>query len=189
LLARRHVTGASAQVEHVFEPTGELVDRHDACARGNQLDGERQPVKTPAESSDRLRVRLVDGKAVPDGRSAAGEQLDGLGLEDRGQPGVWIGHRQRRDGNCLLAREPQRHPAGHEQPEPRCRRHQVPDLRGEFDDRLEVVQDQERGAVEQLRGDRRVRRLRRHAWQPQGGRDRRHETVRRRGERRSPLRR
>ena len=82
-LACRHVPCAGRQVEHVPEPAGELLERHDGGAGGDQFDRQRQAVQAPADSSDRLGIRLVDREAIPHGRSPSGEQLDSLGLENR----------------------------------------------------------------------------------------------------------
>ena len=91
----------------------------------------------------------VSAEVGPDGHRSLDEQAHRLRLQERFRPSVDTrrGQRQRRDRELLLAGDPQRGPARHDDRQLWRRPQQVGDDRGARDDLLEVVEHQQRGAV------------------------------------------
>ena len=74
---------AGQQPEPVLQPRLDLLRREDDDAGGRQLDGERNPVETPADARDRAGVAGVGAKAGSTALARVDEELRGLGVDER----------------------------------------------------------------------------------------------------------
>ena len=74
---------AGEQTESVLQPRLDLLRRQDDDAGGRQLDGERNPIETPADPGDGVGVvrRRCEGRI--DGARALDEELCSLGVDER----------------------------------------------------------------------------------------------------------
>ena len=122
LLARQGgAAAADEESEAVVQPIDDGRDGQDRDARRRELDRERQPVEVMAESGDCRRVLGGQREGRDDGLGALREQPDRV---DRGElarvhAGVRVGDGEGGHAKDDLARDPERLPAGGEDPQVR----------------------------------------------------------------------
>ncbi len=108
------------RAEPVAQPVGDLLDRQGTHPRGGQLDAKRYAVQRAAQPGHRRRVVLGQREARPGACSPGGEQADGLVGREFGAAGAVGRQVQRRHPPDGLAADPQRLPAGRDDPQPRA---------------------------------------------------------------------
>ena len=74
---------AGEQAESVLQPRLDLLRRQDDDAGGRQLDGERNPIETPADTGDGVRVVRGRCEGGVNGARTLDEELCGLGVDER----------------------------------------------------------------------------------------------------------
>ena len=114
------------------------------AARRCEFDGERQPVKSPADVRHGLRVVLAQCESGPDRLRSSHEEH-----HRRGRPDLWQQadscprQCQWQDREFLLTGDMERHAAGDQHPEFWQALQEVGELVGSRDNVLEIVEDQQ----------------------------------------------
>ena len=169
---RRGPVARVEQLEPVAQPVGDLLDRQGAHPGRGQLDAERDAVQRAAQPGHRRRVVLGQGEAGPGARGPGGEQADGLVGREFGVAGAVGRQVERRHPPDGLAPDPQRLPAGRDDPQPRAPGQQQLHERGAVAHLvLAGVQDQQHAPRAQRLGQRLRQRNALLLTDPDGGGD------------------
>ncbi len=146
-LAGRQVTWSPAEeLEAAPQPVSQLLGREQLQPRGRQLDRERQAVQACGDVRYRGGVLVGQDKARPRFAGALEEQADGLGR--RGGLGRDLGRGdrgkgERGDGQEVLAADPERLSARHQNLELGAPLQQVRETLGCLHDLFEVVEQEQ----------------------------------------------
>ena len=151
LLAFRDVDLPGGDLERVVEPREQCPRTEELDPRGDQLDGERQPVQTPADVADVVGVRGREGEVRPDEPCPADEELDRASCP----LGPVVGHRQGWDGVLVLAPQVQRSAGRREDLHARPGREELRDDGRGVGQLLEVVQHEQEAASGEVLDERR----------------------------------
>lgn len=122
----------------MFDPAQKRCWIEDSDARSGKLDCQGQPVKTPTDLRDRLRIRLGDYEVRLHRPGPLHEQLDRI---------VWC---EWRHNKFALARYSQRRPTGDDQMQSRTRAEQLGNFSRRPQNLLEVVKDEQQVALPQV---------------------------------------
>ena len=140
----RPAPGGRQHAKAVLEPREHLLGGERADPRRGELDGQREPIETPAESSDRGRVRIGQPERRARGLRALDEQTHGLGVRDRAERVVVRREGEDRHEPRTLSRDAECFAARGEKPDAlACREYSLHDGRTGVDDVLAVVEDNE----------------------------------------------
>ena len=151
---------AVAEVEHLDalgEAVANLLWRQRPDPGGSKLDGQRDAVQVAAQAHDGRCVGRCQPEVGARRGGAVHEQVDRLVVRDRLRRGHGrlVREAERRHDDDVLAAQPERPPAGEQEPEVRAGGaeplHQVADRGHEV---LAVVEHQERGALGDVIGKR-----------------------------------
>ena len=142
---------AAEDIEPAPEAVAQLGGREQAKPRGRELDRERQPVEPRADLADDGGRLVVEAEARPRLTPALDEEGDRGGGHRAGGAGR---QRERRHGQELLAADPQRLAARHEEREPRALPDQLRGVVGCRHHLFEVVEHEEEPARPEVRRER-----------------------------------
>ena len=158
-LGQIHRAGAE-RVQRGREPVQQRGRVQQPGPGGGQLDGQRQALQAATDLSHRRCVAFGEGKAGPHRAGPVHEQRHrrgGLQLRDQGSAGTG---RQRRDRVFPLGPQPEHRTAGGQDRQLRAAGQQLAQVGRDLDHLLQVVQDQQPGAVAERLGQRLCRRAR-----------------------------
>ncbi len=142
---------AAQDIEAAPQAVAQLGRREQAKSRRSQLDRQGQPVEPRADLADDRRRLVIEAEAGPRLTPALDEERHCGGGHRTGRPGR---QRERRHGQELLATDPQRLAARHEECELRASADQLGGVIGGRHHLFEVVEDEEELARPKVLGER-----------------------------------